>query len=166
MTAGLDEDLGRHLGMLLRAYRCAVADVLVGLPHTTRGYQVLAEVAHGDQPTQLALAGYLGIDRTVMTYVIDDLAEAGLVERRQSPTDRRARKVVVTAHGGRTLARLEGGVRRAEDELLGVLDDAERVAFRALLRRVACEVRETDPGTDPCEVAEQELAGTTPLLRR
>ncbi|MFK0044612.1 MarR family transcriptional regulator [Streptomyces sp. NPDC090741] len=44
------------------------------------------------------MATYLGIDRTVMTYLIDDLVTAGLVERRLNPADRRQRKIV-TAPG-------------------------------------------------------------------
>jgi DNA-binding MarR family transcriptional regulator len=154
-----EEDFGWHLGVLLRAYHCEVAAVLADLPHVTRGYQVLAEVVHGDQPTQLALAAHLGVDRTVMTYVIDDMAAAGLVERRQSPVDRRARKVVGTAQGEQVLALLERGVRAAEERVLGTLDPAEREAFRALLRRVACAVHETGAAVDACQVAQDVLGG-------
>jgi DNA-binding MarR family transcriptional regulator len=34
-----------------------------------------------------------------MTYLLDSLAEAGLVERRPDPADRRARRIVATARG-------------------------------------------------------------------
>lgn len=57
----------------------------------------------GDQQNQLALATYMGIDRTVMTYVIDDLVTAGLVERRPNPADRHRRKIVAAARGVNTL---------------------------------------------------------------
>src|SRR5204862_8339718 len=46
--------------------------------------------AQGVVRTQLALAQHLGVDRTVMTYLIDDLEAAKLIERRPDPTDRRA----------------------------------------------------------------------------
>jgi MarR family transcriptional regulator, transcriptional regulator for hemolysin len=53
-----------------------------------------------DEPcSQAALAARLGIDRTVMTYLLDDLVTAGLVERRQDPGDRRTRSVAATEHG-------------------------------------------------------------------
>ena len=39
-------------------------------------YQILSTVVHDDQPSRLALAAHLGIDRSVMTYLIDDLVEA------------------------------------------------------------------------------------------
>src|SRR6478735_5357302 len=120
-ASGRHDDLGWHLGVLLRAYRATVEDTLVDVPHGARGYQVLGSVVQGDQPTQLALAEQHGIDRTVMTYLVDDLVAAGLVERRQNPADRRARRVVATAEGRRRLADLAVQVHDAEDSLLGVL---------------------------------------------
>ncbi|MFI2752924.1 MarR family winged helix-turn-helix transcriptional regulator [Cellulomonas sp. P22] len=156
------DDLGWHLGVLLRAYQCSVARLLGDLPHGTRGYQVLAAVEHGDQPNQQALAAHLGIDRTVMTYLIDDLVAAGLVERRQNPADRRARKIVTTPRGAVHLADLESEVRRAEDALLADLDPAERDTFRTLLRRVACGVRDLDPAVDVCDAVAHALPGAPP----
>jgi DNA-binding MarR family transcriptional regulator len=148
-------DFGRHLGVLLRGYQGSVAPVAGGIPHGPRGYQILAAVVHDDQPSQLALAAHLGIDRTVMTYLIDDLVTAGLVERRANPNDRRQRKVVATAMGGRTLADLERSVREAEERLLGALDAPDRASFRELLRRAACGVRDLDPTSDPCDSVDE-----------
>lgn len=147
-----EQDLGWHLGVLLRTYQHSVEEILGELPHGARGYQVLVAVVHGDQPNQVALAEHLGIDRTVMTYLIDDLVEAGLVERQQNPADRRARKVVGTAQGQRMQAELQRRVRLAEDRLLGVLDGAEQRSLRAMLQRVACAVRELEPDTGLCEL--------------
>ncbi|MBN0041808.1 winged helix-turn-helix transcriptional regulator [Cellulosimicrobium cellulans] len=156
------EDLGWHLGVLLRAYRATVEQALDDVPHGARGYQVLVTVAQGDHPTQLALAEHHGIDRTVMTYLVDDLVAAGLVERRQNPADRRARRVVATSEGRRRLAAWATAVHDAEEELLGMLSPGERSIFRTLMRRVACDLRDVDATTDPCTVAEHTLAGTTP----
>lgn len=122
--------------MLMRAYRGNVAAVLADVPDGVRGYLTLDEVVRGEHPTQLALATNLGIDRTVMTYVIDDLVEAGLVERQLNPADRRQRKIVCTEAGRRALADLRLRVRQAEDELLEPLSKDERAVFRDLLRRV------------------------------
>ncbi|NUR51901.1 MAG: winged helix-turn-helix transcriptional regulator, partial [Hamadaea sp.] len=97
------DDFGWGLGVLLRAYQSTVVTELGDFPHGPRGYQTLTEVVRGEHPSQLALAAYLGIDRTVMTYLIDDLVTAGLVERQLNPADRRQRKVVATAAGRRAL---------------------------------------------------------------
>ncbi|SDH11743.1 MarR family winged helix-turn-helix transcriptional regulator [Nonomuraea jiangxiensis] len=155
-------DFGWQLGVLLSTFHTAVGPLLESLPHGMRGYQVLSTVVHGDQPTQSALAAFLGIDRTVMTYLIDDLVEAGLVERRQSTVDRRARKVVVTAAGRRVLAELERVVGDAEDDLLSALEPAQRTVFRDLLRTVACRARSIEPPADPCVAAEHLLGDSAP----
>jgi MarR family transcriptional regulator, transcriptional regulator for hemolysin len=145
-------DFGWSLGVLLRAYQTSVLTVIGDFPHGPRGYQTLATVTNGEQPNQLALATHLGIDRTVMTYLIDDLVKAGLVERRLNPADRRQRKIVATEDGVRTLKDLERRVREAEDLVLGGLDPAERDVFRGLLRRVARGARDIEPVANPCDV--------------
>src|SRR5689334_14677804 len=123
---------------MLRAHSGLLMAALGDLPHGPRGYQTLATVVDGEHPNQIALAGYLGIDRTVMTYLIDDLVKAGLVERQQNPADRRHRRIVVTDAGLRTFKELERRVRDAEDALLRALAPDERESFRQLMRRVAC----------------------------
>ena len=155
-----DGTFGWHLGVLLRAHQALLLSALGDFPHGPRGYQTLATVVDGEHPNQLALAGYLGIDRTVMTYLIDDLVKAGLVERQQNPADRRHRKIVATAAGMSAYKELEGRVREAEDALLRALNPAERDTFRALLRRVACDLRDIDPDTDLCDVITAALKNT------
>ncbi|MPV36772.1 MarR family winged helix-turn-helix transcriptional regulator [Georgenia subflava] len=133
------DDFGWSLGALFRSYQESVAAALADVPHAHRGYQILSAVARGDQPSQLSLAGHLGIDRTVMTYLIDDLVGAGLVERRPDPADRRRRRVVLTPAGAQTLTALERRVQVAEDAVLGPLTAGERETLCTLVRRVARE---------------------------
>lgn len=159
---GREEDFGWHLGVVLRAYQSSVLTALGDFPHGPRGYQTLANVLQGDHPSQLALAAHLGIDRTVMTYLIDDLVDAGLVERRQNPADRRQRKIVATAAGIGAFTDLEQRVRQAENIVLGALAPAERETLRGLLGRVACDVRDVQPAMDPCQLADEVLADPLP----
>ncbi|MEV5556834.1 MarR family winged helix-turn-helix transcriptional regulator [Nonomuraea wenchangensis] len=154
-----ERDFGWSLGVLLRALHGSMGRVLKDFPHGPRGYLTLSTVVHGDQPSQLALAAHLGIDRTVMTYLIDDLVEAGLVERRPNPADRRQRKIVPTERGVTVLGELERRVRAIEDHVLRSLSPEERESFRGMLRRVACGVADVDAGTDPCDVVDELLGG-------
>ncbi|MFP5072211.1 MarR family winged helix-turn-helix transcriptional regulator [Pseudonocardia nantongensis] len=128
--------------MLQRHYRAAVEPTVDGLPRGARGYQLLYAVIFKELPNQLALAEYLGIDRTVLPYVIDDLVEAGLVERRPADNDRRARKVEATEHGRTVFAEVEGAVSAAERGVLAALDATEQAQFRTLLSRLARQARE------------------------
>ena len=129
---------------------------MAGLPGGPRGYQVLAAAAADEHGSQLALAQHLGVDRTVMTYLLDDLEAAGLIQRRPDPADRRARRIVATRHGRGTLAELDERLRAAEDQLLSGLDGAEdRQLFRGLLRRLAVHASRSDLARAPCADAAQ-----------
>jgi DNA-binding MarR family transcriptional regulator len=147
-----DEDFGWILGVLLRTYRDRITEAIGGFPLGPRGYQTLREVARDEQPSQLALAGRLGIDRTVMTYVIDELEAVGLVERRPNPEDRRQRRIVATPRGREAVTALCQRVTEAENAVLAALNPAERAVVRRLLSKAAL-----GPGmaevTDPCEAA-------------
>src|ERR1700754_3487292 len=80
MTA-LDGDLGWTLGVVFRAYVKASNAVMAEVPGGHRGYQVLTAAASDAAPSQSALGVRLGIDRTVLTYLLDDMERAGVVAR-------------------------------------------------------------------------------------
>ncbi|MFD0273559.1 MarR family winged helix-turn-helix transcriptional regulator [Kitasatospora sp. NPDC127111] len=147
--ADLTADFGFSLMSVAHAYRAAVSPALAGIPQGARGYQTLAAVVHGERPNQLALATYLRIDRTVMTYLLDDLAAAGLVERRPDPSDRRRRLILATPKGAATLAALERQVAEAEASLLSVIDETDRAVLRELLARISQGVQNT--GQETCD---------------
>src|SRR5688572_15030564 len=121
---------GWSLATLLREWSARVDAAADDLPQGTRGYQLLTAVVHGNLPSQAALATSLGIDRTVMTYLLDAFVDCGLVERRLDPADRRARRIVATDRGRAVLAAAEARVVAAEDELLTGLDPEQRALFR------------------------------------
>jgi DNA-binding MarR family transcriptional regulator len=155
-TPRVEADLGWALGRVARAHLRTAQDVVSGLPGGPRGYQVLAGLAGGPPRTQLALARPLGVDRTVMTYLLDELEGAGLVARRPDPADRRARHVLLTETGRARLCDLERRLRDAEDHLLAPLEPAERDVLRTLLQRLA--VRSDGTGS-ACQVAAEIEAG-------
>lgn len=149
----LGDDLGWSLGVLLRAYRDRVTAALGEFPHGTRGYETMAEVLRGGHPSQLALAGHLGIDRSVMTYLVDDLEAEGLVERTPNPADRRRRRIVATDRGRELVESACTRVLAAQDEVLAGLEGDERSALRRLLTKAAGATGgDVD---DPCAIADE-----------
>ncbi|WP_238433467.1 MarR family winged helix-turn-helix transcriptional regulator [Micromonospora tarensis] len=78
----LDDDLGWMLGIVFRGYVRAAEHVLTDIPGGPRGYHLLTAAISGPARNQGALAEELGIDRTVLTYLIDDLERPGFVARR------------------------------------------------------------------------------------
>jgi DNA-binding MarR family transcriptional regulator len=153
--SALDADLGWALGAVFRAYVKSAEAAVADLPGGPRGYQVLAAAARDLPGTQLALAHQLGIDRTVMTYLLDDLERAGLVERRPDPADRRARRVTATEQGRLRVGTLERELRLAEEHVLAPLAAADREAFRGLLQRLATAADRQDPVGSTCDVVEE-----------
>jgi DNA-binding MarR family transcriptional regulator len=135
----LDNDLVWAIRMISGALRRAAAEAAETLPGGSRAYLVLMALAAAEDkpPTQLELAGQVGLDRTVMTYLLDDLEGLGLVVRRPNPQDRRARHVILTDDGRSQLQRVRTDVAAAESRLLGELSEEERARFRELLTRVA-----------------------------
>ena len=153
---------GRHslfgwsLAALLREWSARVDAAADDLPQGTRGYQLLTAVVHGDLPSQAALASTLGIDRTVMTYLLDAFEDCGLVERQRDPADRRARRIVATEKGLGVLTAMNARVAAAEEELLAGLEPEQRRLLRQLLEQAATGA---GPDADPCRTV---VEATTP----
>lgn len=160
--AGVHDDLGWALATALRAYGRAADRVLDDLPGGSRGYRLLAAVARDCPRSQLALAQHVGLDRTVVTYLVDDLAAAGLLERQPDPADRRTRRVVATGPGLAHLRELDARLAAVEDHVLHPLADADRPVLRALLQQLAVGLsRAGDPSATCTDVA--ELSGSAAL---
>jgi DNA-binding MarR family transcriptional regulator len=152
------------LGVVLRAYAKAAHAAVADLPGGPRGYQILSAAAQGAVASQFALAQHLGVDRTVMTYLLDDLEAARLIERRPDPADRRAHRVVATQLGTELLATLNDRLRAAEANLLAPLDLETRETFRAQVRLLATRADDLDPPGSPRGRA-QEMSTEVPSVR-
>jgi DNA-binding MarR family transcriptional regulator len=135
--------------VVLRAYAKAAHAAVADLPGGPRGYQILSAAAQGAVSSQLALAQHLGVDRTVMTYLLDDLEAAKLIERRPDPADRRARRIVATQLGTELLATLNDRLQAEEAHLLAPLDLETRETFRAQVRLLATRAAALDPLGSP-----------------
>ncbi|TDD79377.1 MarR family transcriptional regulator [Actinomadura darangshiensis] len=75
------------------------------------------------------------MDRTTIVAVVDELQDAGLIERVRNPVDRRAYLVTPTPSGTATQRRGRQRVNRAQRTLLAALDDQEQRTVTALLAR-------------------------------
>jgi DNA-binding MarR family transcriptional regulator len=160
-VTALDDDLGWTLGVVFRAYVKATNAAVGDLPGGHRGYQVLAAATRDDPQSQSALCQQLGIDRTVMTYLIDDLEKADLVSRKQAPADRRTRHVVATETGRARLADLDRRLAHAETHVLSGLSTTEQRTLKSLLGSLAGHVNALDPVDSTCAVVE-DIAASRP----
>lgn len=129
------EFAGQLLFRLWRASHVRAADVLETVGLTPALFALLNVIGVREGAIQQELGSAMGIDRSTMVSLIDQLESAGLAKRRPSATDRRAREIAITPKGRRLLRRARGMISEAEDEVLAGLTANERVALLGLLRR-------------------------------
>ncbi|MFC9693563.1 MarR family winged helix-turn-helix transcriptional regulator [Kribbella sp. NPDC056951] len=105
----------------------------------TQHYHVMASLDGDGEAAQATLADRIGLDRSDLVNVLDELEEVGYVARRVDPDDRRRKIVAITAAGRKQLVAMDRLIYAAEDELLAPLTAAERKVLLGLLSRVSGE---------------------------
>ena len=86
--------------------------------------------------SQQGLGEQLGIDRTTVVELIDDLEKRGVVERRRNPTDRRSYALHLTAKGRTVQKSAARAVDAAAAEYFAPLTASDQKALAAMLRRM------------------------------
>jgi len=107
-----------------------------GVELTPVQYAALATLDERPGLDQASLAALIAYDKVTIGGVIDRLAAKGLVDRRPSPTDRRAKALSLTPEGAALLARVRPVVWALQDDILAGLTGDERNCFLDLLARL------------------------------
>lgn len=127
-----------HLARRFQQIAVAVFFVEVseaGFDLTPVQYAALATVRANRDIDQITLAGLIAYDRTTITRVVDRLVQKGLLVRRASTRDRRARELRVTEEGERTLREITPAVEAAQRMLVRGLTEKETAELMRLLRK-------------------------------
>ena len=135
-------DLGPLPGLL--GYQLRLAQLAVfrdfersagGLGVSPGRFGLLALVEANPGVSQSRLAHAVGLDRSTMVAVLDQLEDRGLIERRAGP-DRRTNGLWLTREGKRLVAQLKRRITEHEARIAARLSARERAALLGLLRRL------------------------------
>jgi DNA-binding MarR family transcriptional regulator len=129
------EFAGQLFFRLWRATHARAAEVLDSVGLTPALFALLNVIGAREGAIQQELGSALGIDRSTMVSLIDQLESAGLARRRPSATDRRAREIAITPKGRRLMQRARALISQVDDEVLAGLTAEERQELLTLLRR-------------------------------
>jgi len=113
------------------------AERLAPLGLHPRHFGMLSHLAANEGQSQQALSRALGIHRSAVVALVDDLEHRGLAERRRDPVDRRAYTLYLTPQGRGLLAELQRVAAADEAELLTALSASERSQLISMLQRIA-----------------------------
>ncbi len=122
---------------ILASQRFAARIAEVGL-HPPQ-FRVMNVIDAAEGCSQQAIAEAIGAPPSRMVAIVDELEQAGLVERRPHPSDRRVRCLHLTAAGRRKLGRGRKIAGEHEEELMRGLSPADRKRLADLLRHVVDE---------------------------
>ncbi len=109
-----------------------------------RAFSVLTLVVEAPGLTQSEVARRLGIERSGLVAIIDDLENRELAERTAVPGDRRSQALVATAAGNELHAATMARVHAHERTLLAPLNPAEQTQLLTLLRKFRAAHEELD----------------------
>jgi len=98
--------------------------------------RVLYELAQGSETTAASLRRSLSLDAGYMSRLLASLETRGLVRRKPSQQDGRARLLTLTAAGKRTAARLDQQSSQEMALLLQTLSPSDRIALTKSLDKV------------------------------
>lgn len=130
------DSLGFLLADVSRLMRRAFQRELAGSSLTLAQGRALVYVSRHEGVRQIDLADLLEVQPITLARLIDQLAAAGLVERRPDPVDRRAYQIYLTAAAAPHLAAIEQVAIVIRAEALRGVSDADAEVLSAALRQM------------------------------
>jgi DNA-binding MarR family transcriptional regulator len=104
-----------------------------------RQFALLIAVGELDEPSQTDLVEATGIDRSTLADIVRRMMQRGLLERRRSRADARAKLVRLTREGERVLKSMRPKAVKANAALLARLSADQRTALLDVLKVVSGE---------------------------
>ncbi|MCW8952032.1 MAG: MarR family transcriptional regulator [Rhodospirillales bacterium] len=122
----LPELVGYHIRRAQVAVFGDFATAMADRQITPGQFGILELVGKNPGLSQSALARAVGVERSTMVAVINDLEQRDFIRREPSTVDRRSHAIVLTREGGKTLLVLEQIVREHDQRVSGHLSKKEK----------------------------------------
>jgi DNA-binding MarR family transcriptional regulator len=129
-------DLAAMLYPLVRELIALELPVLATHDVSMWGYSVLTALDDTPVRTQAALAEAIGADKSRIIGTLDELQQAGLIERTPDPADRRVRLLSITPEGRRVRRSVRKEIQVQEEQVLTTLAPADRTTFLRILQEL------------------------------
>lgn len=130
-------ELHRALTELIRVYQFRDRDRICCYDVSVTQCYALEAVALEGPLSLNDLAARLYLDKSTASRVVDALEKKGHVERRESPEDRRALRLVATGAGRELHARIQGDILAGERALLAEFAPEVRESMARLIGQLA-----------------------------
>jgi DNA-binding MarR family transcriptional regulator len=130
---GMSDDLGFLLGDAARLLRRSFDERARAVGVTRPQWRVLALLKRFDGSAQVTMADMLDVEPITLGRMVDRLQDAGLVERRADPNDRRTWRLHLTAEGEQKIEALRPTALALFDDALAGLDATQRTELEAML---------------------------------
>ncbi|MEM8530364.1 MAG: MarR family transcriptional regulator [Chloroflexota bacterium] len=116
-----------------------VDEALEPLDIDSRQFGVLILIGETEHRSQIAISEHMGLDRTHVVRLIDDLERISYVTRETDPTDRRYHRLKLTAAGTEALQKAKQAELIAQEEVYKTFSDEERATFHTLLLKLTTD---------------------------
>lgn len=142
MLMNVTESIGLLLHDTARAFRYRFDAMARELGVTRQQWRALYHISRHEGLNQAELADLLEVERITLCRMVDRLADAGLVERRADPKDRRVWRLHLLPPAHAIVDRLAEIGMELEREALSALSETERMQLVESLKRLREAVRE------------------------
>jgi DNA-binding MarR family transcriptional regulator len=103
---------------------------------TPRQFAILLSLRNGGQMTQAALSALTRMDRSTINEMVPRMLERNLISKSNSPHDKRAIHLSITAHGLKTLKELLPSTIRSQEMIIALLPKEYRRIFKHCLETI------------------------------
>jgi DNA-binding MarR family transcriptional regulator len=141
----MSEDLGFLIGDAARLMRRAFDERVRTKGITRPQWRVLGLLNRFGGSTQVALAEMMDVEPITLGRMIDRLQDAGLVERRADPADRRAWRIHLTPKGEANLVELKPTALALYDDAVSGLSAEQQAELEAMLNVIRSNLTRRAP---------------------